>query len=91
MPFLFKLIYHVRNKLWFCSFENLIQQVKKGKVNLESVHRNVDALMPEELREDTKRAVDICKDVGKGLKDYCEISFLMLKCLYKENPKFYFP
>lgn len=65
--------------------------MKKGKVNLESVHRNIDALMPEEMREDTKRAVDICKDIAKGIKDYCEISFLLLKCLYKENPKFYFP
>jgi hypothetical protein len=67
------------------------QQVKRGKVNLESVHRNIDTLMPEELQDDTKRAVEVCKDAGNGIKDNCESSFLMLKCLYKENPKFYFP
>lgn len=65
--------------------------MKKGKVNVESVHRNIDTLMPEELQEATKRAVEICKDAGNGLKDNCESAFLILKCLYKENPNFYFP
>lgn len=68
-----------------------VQQVKKGKVNIESVHRNIDTLMPEELQEDTKRAVELCKDSGNGIKDHCESAFLILKCLYRENPKFYFP
>lgn len=67
------------------------QQVKRGKVNIETVHRNIDTLMPEELQDETKRAVEVCKDVSVGVKDNCESSFLMLKCLYKENPKFYFP
>lgn len=58
---------------------------------MESVQRNIDALMPDELKASTIAAVEICKDAGNGIKDNCESSFLLLKCLYKENPKFYFP
>lgn len=78
-------------KIPFIALNCATQQVKKGKVNIESVHRNIDALMPEELQEDTKRAVEICKNAGNGIKDNCETSFLILKCIYKENPKFFFP
>lgn len=60
-------------------------------MNVESVLKNIDNLMPEELREDTKRAINGCKDMGLGTKDYCQAAFDILKCFYKENPNFYFP
>jgi PBP/GOBP family len=50
-------------------------------------------MLPDELRDDTRRAVVACKDVkaADGVKDNCESAFAMLKCLYKENPNFFFP
>jgi hypothetical protein len=66
--------------------------VKKGKVNVESVIKSVDTLMPDEMKEDTKRAISLCKDAGAGAgKDFCENAFRILTCMLKENPSFYFP
>lgn len=48
-------------------------------------------MLPEELLEDTKRAVELCKDASTGIKDHCDSAFAMLKCIYKENPNFFFP
>lgn len=70
---------------------NFHQQVKKGKMNVDSVLKNIDTLMPDELRDDTKRAVNVCKDHGGGIKDYCQAAYNILKCFFKENPNFYFP
>ncbi|KAL7025154.1 hypothetical protein ACKWTF_013368 [Chironomus riparius] len=69
----------------------MMNMVKKGKMNVDSVLKNIDTMMPDELREDTKRAVNVCKDNGGGTKDYCEAAYNILKCFFKENPNFFFP
>ncbi|XP_070495849.1 general odorant-binding protein 72-like, partial [Chironomus tepperi] len=69
----------------------MMNMVKKGKMNVDSVIKNIDTLMPDELREDTKRAVSVCKDFGAGNKDYCDAAYTILKCFFKENPNFFFP
>lgn len=53
--------------------------------------KSIETMLPEELRDDTKRAVEACKGSMTGIKDNCESAFVMLKCLYKENPNFFFP
>lgn len=65
--------------------------MKKGKLMYDAVMKSIDTMLPDELRDDTKRAVELCKDASVGIKDHCESAFTMLKCLYKENPNFYFP
>lgn len=67
------------------------QQMKKGKLLYESVMKSIDTMMPDELRDDTRNAVEACKTVSVGIKDTCEASFILLKCIYKENPNFFFP
>jgi PBP/GOBP family len=67
------------------------QQTKKGKLLYEPVMKSIETMLPEELRDDTKRAVEACKGSMAGIKDNCESAFVMLKCLYKENPNFFFP
>lgn len=57
----------------------------------DAVIKSIDTMMPDELRDDTKRAVEACKTVSVGIKDHCDSAFVMLKCLYKENPNFFFP
>lgn len=75
----------------FSKQTNPQKQVKKGKMNVDSVLKNIDTLMPDELREDTKRAITVCKDAGAGIKDYCDAAYTILKCFFTENPKFFFP
>jgi hypothetical protein len=65
--------------------------VKKGKINIESVLRNIDTLVPDEMRDDTKRAVNACKEKGLGTKDYCDAAYKILKCVMDEYPGFFFP
>lgn len=57
----------------------------------DSVIKSVETMMPDELYEDTKRAVETCKTSPVGIKDPCEASYTLMKCMFKENPKFYFP
>lgn len=67
------------------------QQMKKGKIQYDAVMKSIDTMMPEELRDDTKRAIEVCKGVSVGIKDHCESSFTLMKCIFKENPNFFFP
>lgn len=57
----------------------------------ESVMKNIETMMPDELGVDTKRAVEVCKTSAVGIKDPCEAAYTLMKCLVKENPQFYFP
>lgn len=41
--------------------------------------------------DDTRKAVEVCKDSAVGIKDYCEASHTLMKCIFKENPNFFFP
>jgi len=70
---------------------NFFLQMKKGKLMYDAVVKSIDTMMPDELRVDTKRALETCKGVAVGIKDNCEAAFVLLKCLYKENPDFFFP
>lgn len=65
--------------------------MKKGKILYDAVMKSIDTMLPDELREDTKRAVEVCKDAAVGIKDHCESSATLLRCIFKENPKFFFP
>lgn len=69
----------------------VFRQVKKGKIQYDTVMKSLETLMPDELYDDTKRALELCKTSAVGIKDPCEASYTLLTCLVKENPKFYFP
>lgn len=65
--------------------------MKKGKMLYDGVMKSIDTMLPDELRDDTRRAVEVCKDAAVGIKDHCEASYTLLKCVFKENPNFFFP
>lgn len=65
--------------------------MKKGKILYEAVMKSIDTMLPDELKDDTKKGFENCKTVSVGIKDHCESAFVLLKCLYKENPNFFFP
>lgn len=68
-----------------------MQQMKKGKLQYEPLMKSIDTMMPDELKDGTKRAVESCKNSAVGIKDPCEASFSVLGCVIKEYPEFFVP
>lgn len=64
--------------------------MKKAKVNFAAAMKQIDILLPEELKEPNKNALTLCKDSTQGIKDNCEAGYALVKCLYNNNPKFVF-
>nr|QGW50684.1 odorant-binding protein 20 [Propsilocerus akamusi] len=69
----------------------MMQTMKKGKLMYDAVMKSIDTMLPDELKDDTKRAIEMCKDSSVGIKDNCDAAFTLLKCILKENPSFFFP
>nr|AFD34175.1 odorant binding protein 4 [Argyresthia conjugella] len=66
--------------------------IKNGKLNVEAALKQVDLLLPEDLKEPAKAAIIACRKVSESYKDICEASFHTTKCIYNENPEiFFFP
>lgn len=65
--------------------------MKKGKIMYEAVVKSIETMMPDEIKDDSRRAFEACKTVSVGIKDHCDAAFTLLKCLFKENPNFFFP
>jgi hypothetical protein len=47
--------------------------------------------MPDELGAPMKQALDICKTSADGIKNNCDAAYALLQCMFKNNPKFFFP
>uniref|UniRef100_A0A336KVV6 CSON000443 protein n=1 Tax=Culicoides sonorensis TaxID=179676 RepID=A0A336KVV6_CULSO len=66
-----------------CVFE-MMGAMKKAKVNYEGMMKQIDTLMPDEMKEPTKKTFGLCKDSTQGIKDPCEAGATLLKCV-KDN------
>lgn len=42
--------------------------MKKNKLNFDATMKQIDMMMPEDMREPYKSALTICKDSGKGMR-----------------------
>ena len=78
----------VKLKIFFNIFH---LQTKKGKFQYDAVIKSIDTMMPDELRVDSRRAAEACKDSIVGIKDNCEAGSVLLKCMLKEYPNFFIP
>ncbi|XP_026330787.1 general odorant-binding protein 72-like [Hyposmocoma kahamanoa] len=66
--------------------------MKNGKLSYEAAMKQIDLLLPDEIKEPAKKALTACKKVPDSYKDICEASFHTTKCIYNENPEiFFFP
>ncbi|XP_041981621.1 uncharacterized protein LOC121735019 [Aricia agestis] len=66
--------------------------IKNNKLSYDSAVKQVDLLLPEELKEPAKAALAACRKVAEGYKDICEAAFHTTKCIYNFNPDiFFFP
>lgn len=65
---------------------------KKGDIDLKKSGNQIESLLPPEMREHARGALNACKDVSKGYKDACEKVFYSAKCSYEFGPdQFMFP
>uniref|UniRef100_A0A182LRL4 Uncharacterized protein n=1 Tax=Anopheles culicifacies TaxID=139723 RepID=A0A182LRL4_9DIPT len=69
----------------------MMQTMKKGKLNYDASVKQIDTIMPDELAGPMRAALDICRNAADGIKNNCEAAYAMLQCLSKNNPKFIFP
>ncbi|XP_059621568.1 general odorant-binding protein 72-like [Phlebotomus argentipes] len=72
-------------------FLEIAQTMKRGKVNVPASLKQIDVLVPEDLKDDYRNALDACKDSAKGIKDNCEAAYAFLKCTHVKNPSYDFP
>ncbi|XP_055606329.1 general odorant-binding protein 72-like isoform X2 [Uranotaenia lowii] len=73
-----------------CLFD-MMQATRKGKVNYEKSLKQIDQLLPDYMKNDYRKGLDICKDSAQGIKDHCESAYAYLICFYNNNPHFMFP
>uniref|UniRef100_A0A8W7PPC8 Odorant-binding protein 8 n=1 Tax=Anopheles coluzzii TaxID=1518534 RepID=A0A8W7PPC8_ANOCL len=69
----------------------MMQTMKKGKLNYDASVKQIDTIMPDELAGPMRAALDICRTVADGIKNNCDAAYALLQCLSKNNPKFIFP
>lgn len=53
--------------------------------------KQIDLLMPEELKEPFKQGVIACEHSADHIKDMCDKAFAGAQCFKANNPKFFFP
>uniref|UniRef100_A0A182FQ66 Uncharacterized protein n=2 Tax=Anopheles albimanus TaxID=7167 RepID=A0A182FQ66_ANOAL len=68
----------------------MMQAMKKGKVNADSAIKQIELLMPTDIAEPTITAFDLCRDSANGIKNHCDAAYALLQCLHKSNPKYFF-
>ncbi|XP_063707568.1 uncharacterized protein LOC134836271 [Culicoides brevitarsis] len=70
-----------------CVFE-MMGAMKKAKVNYDGMIKQIDTLMPDEVKETTKRTFTLCKDSANGIKDPCDAGTALLQCM-KDKAEFF--
>uniref|UniRef100_A0A182PLJ0 Uncharacterized protein n=1 Tax=Anopheles epiroticus TaxID=199890 RepID=A0A182PLJ0_9DIPT len=74
---------------------DIMQVARKGKVNYEKSLKQIDTMLPDNMKPAFRTGLEACKTAGKanglGIKDHCEAAAVLLQCFYKNNPKFVFP
>ncbi|XP_053691080.1 general odorant-binding protein 72-like [Sabethes cyaneus] len=68
----------------------MMQAIRKGKVNADAAIKQIDMLIPPEIGEPTKAAFDTCRNSADGIKNNCDAAYALVKCLHKNNPKYFF-
>ncbi|XP_053608379.1 general odorant-binding protein 72 isoform X1 [Plodia interpunctella] len=79
-------------KCYMACIMKMANTIKNGKLNFDAALKQVDLLLPEDLKEPTKEAMTACRKVPDAYKDICDASFHVTKCIYNHNPAiFFFP
>ncbi|KAL4711118.1 hypothetical protein ACJJTC_009489 [Scirpophaga incertulas] len=70
----------------------MTQTIKNNKLNYEAVLKQVDMMIPADMKDAVRAATMHCKDISKKYKDICEAAYWTAKCMYDYDAKnFVFP
>lgn len=64
--------------------------MRKSKVNFDAAMKQFDLLLPDDMKDDYKNALNACKDSTGGEKNACEAAHKLVVCFANNNPKFTF-
>ncbi|XP_067643995.1 general odorant-binding protein lush isoform X2 [Eurosta solidaginis] len=65
---------------------------KKGDFSVQKAQAQIPIILPPEIQDVAKEALQSCKDVQKAYKDSCERVFYITKCVRDYDPgSFKFP
>ncbi|XP_055606689.1 general odorant-binding protein 72-like [Uranotaenia lowii] len=78
-------------KCYVSCIMEMMQAMKKSKLNYDALMKQIDTIMPDELAEPMRNAVTICKNSADGIKNGCEAAYALAQCISKNNPKFIVP
>uniref|UniRef100_A0A182SJH1 Uncharacterized protein n=1 Tax=Anopheles maculatus TaxID=74869 RepID=A0A182SJH1_9DIPT len=70
---------------------DIMQVARKGKVNYEKSLKQIDTMLPDNMKPAFRAGLEACKTAAQGIKDHCEAAAILLQCFYKNNPMFVFP
>ncbi|XP_053689183.1 general odorant-binding protein 72-like [Sabethes cyaneus] len=69
----------------------MMQTIRKGKLNYDATMKQIDTIMPDEFAEPMRNALNACRNSGDGIKNNCDAAYEIAQCISKNNPKFVFP
>uniref|UniRef100_A0A240PKY0 Uncharacterized protein n=1 Tax=Anopheles epiroticus TaxID=199890 RepID=A0A240PKY0_9DIPT len=65
---------------------------KKGEINIQKTIAQMDAMLPPDMKEKAKEAIQSCREVQGRYKDSCDKTFYSTKCLAEyDREVFLFP
>nr|AWC08433.1 odorant-binding protein 22 [Bradysia odoriphaga] len=65
---------------------------RKNEISLEKTIKQLESMLPPDIKQLAIETVTLCKDVQKQYKDPCDKTFYSAKCGYELQPdKFMFP
>lgn len=64
--------------------------MKRNKVMFEGARKQLETLLPDDVKPYWLKAVDICEPKVEIVKNQCETAYNIMVCFQKENPKFGF-
>lgn len=66
--------------------------MKKSEISEQKTINQIDNVFPTEMKENSRKVFEVCKNVQFNYKDPCDRVFYSTKCMYEFNPeKFVFP
>ncbi|XP_001647922.2 general odorant-binding protein 72 [Aedes aegypti] len=78
-------------KCYISCLLDMMQVTKRGKISYEKSLKQIDQLLPDDMKPDFRKGLEACKDVASGIKDQCDSAFVLLNCFYENNPQFILP
>ncbi|CAG9788063.1 unnamed protein product [Diatraea saccharalis] len=79
-------------KCYVACIMKMANTIKNGKPNYEATVKQIDLLLPDDIKEAAKEALTACKKVPDAYKDGCDAAFHITQCIYNYNPEiFFFP